>query len=216
MLRRICFTLLCSLIVSIEVYSIGASPFAVKIKQSDGTEITVKPHGDERKRWFTTNDGYRVIRNGEGVFEFAQEGRTGEVVLSGLKAADISKRSDTVRQFLKSIPKNLGATSSELKSATTTSDISLKNASASTTGNFKLLVISHTDSQGDDDRNLKLSIKRSETVISYLSSIGIKMDRLKAEGKGEKEIRNRCVNGVDCSDKEHEYNRRTEFKFSKK
>lgn len=81
---------------------------------------------------------------------------------------------------------------------------------------FKLVVISHTDSQGDDSGNLKLSIKRSETVISYLSSIGIKMERLKAEGKGEMEIRNRCVNGVDCSDKEHEYNRRTEFKFSKK
>jgi hypothetical protein len=42
------------------------------------------------------------------------------------------------------------------------------------------------------------------------------MERLKAEGKGETEIRNRCINGVDCSDKEHEYNRRTEFKFSKK
>ena len=80
---------------------------------------------------------------------------------------------------------------------------------------FKLLVISHTDSQGDDDGNLKLSIKRSETVISYLSSVGIKMDRLKAEGKGEMDIRNRCTNGVDCSDKEHEYNRRTEFKFSR-
>jgi outer membrane protein OmpA-like peptidoglycan-associated protein len=80
---------------------------------------------------------------------------------------------------------------------------------------FKLLVISHTDSQGDDEGNLKLSIKRSETVISYLSSVGIKMDRLKAEGKGEMDIRNRCTNGVDCSDKEHEYNRRTEFKFSR-
>lgn len=81
---------------------------------------------------------------------------------------------------------------------------------------FKLLVISHTDSQGDDTGNLKLSVKRSETVISYLSSLGIKIDRLKAEGKGELEIRNRCTNGIDCSDKEHEYNRRTEFKFSKK
>lgn len=82
--------------------------------------------------------------------------------------------------------------------------------------NFKLLVISHTDSQGEDESNLKLSIKRSESVISYLNSLGIKQDRLSAEGKGEKEIRNRCINGVDCSDKEHEYNRRTEFKFSKK
>jgi outer membrane protein OmpA-like peptidoglycan-associated protein len=81
---------------------------------------------------------------------------------------------------------------------------------------FKLLVISHTDSQGDDSGNLKLSVKRSITVINYLSTLGISKDRLNAEGKGEMEIRNRCVNGVDCSDKEHEYNRRTEFKFSKK
>lgn len=81
---------------------------------------------------------------------------------------------------------------------------------------FKLKVVSHTDSQGDDASNLRLSIKRAETVILYLNSLGITMDRLSAEGKGETEIRNRCINNVDCSDKEHEYNRRTEFKFYKK
>lgn len=81
---------------------------------------------------------------------------------------------------------------------------------------FRMKVTSHTDAQGDDDSNLKLSMKRSETVTEYLSSLGINNDRLSAEGKGELDIRNRCKNGVDCSDKEHEYNRRTEFKFSKK
>jgi outer membrane protein OmpA-like peptidoglycan-associated protein len=81
---------------------------------------------------------------------------------------------------------------------------------------FNLLVVSHTDSQGDDESNWKLSVKRSEVVNNYLISIGINKERLKAEGKGETEIRNRCINNVDCSDKEHEYNRRTEFKFSKK
>ncbi|MES2567177.1 MAG: OmpA family protein [Bacteroidota bacterium] len=81
---------------------------------------------------------------------------------------------------------------------------------------FKLKVTSHTDAQGDDANNLKLSMKRSETVIDYLNSLGINKDRLSAEGKGELEIMNRCKNGIDCSDKEHEYNRRTEFKFSKK
>jgi outer membrane protein OmpA-like peptidoglycan-associated protein len=86
----------------------------------------------------------------------------------------------------------------------------------STYPDFNLLVISHTDSQGDDNSNLKLSVKRSQTVIDFLNSEGVKMNRLKADGKGEMEIRNRCKNGVDCSDKEHEYNRRTEFKFSKK
>ena len=81
---------------------------------------------------------------------------------------------------------------------------------------YKLKVTSHTDSQGDDDSNLKLSLKRAEAVIEYFNVLGIKKDRLSAVGKGEIEIRNRCKNGVDCSDKEHEYNRRTEFKFTKK
>lgn len=79
----------------------------------------------------------------------------------------------------------------------------------------QLQVISHTDAQGDDASNLALSAKRSEAVINYLIAQGIPISRLKAIGKGETEIRNRCANGVNCSDKEHEYNRRTEFKFIK-
>lgn len=81
---------------------------------------------------------------------------------------------------------------------------------------FQLEIISHTDSQGDDKSNLTLSAKRSESVVDYLIKLGVDSSRLKAVGKGEKEIRNRCKNGVDCSDKEHEYNRRTEFKFTRK
>ena len=79
----------------------------------------------------------------------------------------------------------------------------------------KLEVISHTDAQGDDKDNLLLSEKRSKSVMDYFISKGADKTRLKAIGKGETEIRNRCANEVDCSDKEHEYNRRTEFRFSK-
>jgi peptidoglycan-associated lipoprotein len=62
---------------------------------------------------------------------------------------------------------------------------------------------------------MALSEKRSAFVIDYFVSKGIDRKRLSSIGRGETEIRNRCVNGIDCSDKEHEYNRRTEFKFSK-
>ncbi len=81
---------------------------------------------------------------------------------------------------------------------------------------FNISITSHTDALGDDAINLKLSVKRSEEVVNYLESKGISKERLKAEGKGETQIRNRCFNNIDCSDKEHEYNRRTEFKFTKK
>lgn len=79
----------------------------------------------------------------------------------------------------------------------------------------KLEVISHTDAIGDDKSNLALSKKRAAAVANYLIKHGIDAARIKTEGEGEKKIRNRCFNGVDCSNKEHEYNRRTEFKFTK-
>ncbi|MGZ3930727.1 MAG: OmpA family protein [Bacteroidia bacterium] len=79
----------------------------------------------------------------------------------------------------------------------------------------KLEVISHTDSQGDDASNMTLSEKRSDAVVEYLASKGVDKGRLKAVGKGETMIRNRFLNGVACSNKENEYNRRTEFYFIK-
>jgi outer membrane protein OmpA-like peptidoglycan-associated protein len=79
----------------------------------------------------------------------------------------------------------------------------------------KLEVISHTDSHGEDAANLSLSEKRSHAVVNYLVSKGIQKKRLKAIGKGETVIRNRCLNGVNCSDEEHAFNRRTEFNFTK-
>lgn len=80
---------------------------------------------------------------------------------------------------------------------------------------IKLEIISHTDSQGDDASNLVLSEKRANAVADYLVKNGIVKNRILAIGKGETQIRNRCYNAIPCSNKEHGYNRRTEFKFSK-
>ncbi len=80
---------------------------------------------------------------------------------------------------------------------------------------IKLEIVSHTDSQGDDATNLTLSKKRAEAVAEYLIKNGASEKRITTIGKGETQLRNRCSNGVSCSDKEHGYNRRTEFNFIK-
>lgn len=72
---------------------------------------------------------------------------------------------------------------------------------------------SHTDSQGNDDYNQRLSLRRAESAKNWLVSRGIKSSRIKAVGYGEEQILNDCVNGVDCTDEEHRFNRRTEFKI---
>lgn len=76
-----------------------------------------------------------------------------------------------------------------------------------------LEVISHTDSNGESSANLALTSKQSSAIITYLVSKGIVKTRLKAVGKGEADILNRCKDGVKCTESEHNKNRRTEFKF---
>jgi outer membrane protein OmpA-like peptidoglycan-associated protein len=80
---------------------------------------------------------------------------------------------------------------------------------------IKLEIISHTDSQGDDASNLVLSEKRANAVADYLIKNGISKNRSSAIGKVETQIRNRCFNYIACINKEHGYNRRTEFNYSK-
>jgi len=43
----------------------------------------------------------------------------------------------------------------------------------------------HTDSDGDDDLNMKLSQQRAESVMETMISLGVSPDRLQAKGLGE-------------------------------
>lgn len=74
---------------------------------------------------------------------------------------------------------------------------------------------SHTDSRGKDSYNLKLSQKRAESAVDYIISKGIDKNRITAKGYGETQLLNACANGVECSETEHQLNRRTEFKIVK-
>ena len=70
---------------------------------------------------------------------------------------------------------------------------------------------SHTDSRGGDALNMKLSTRRAESTVNYIIKHGIDPNRITAKGYGETQPVNRCVNGVKCSESEHQQNRRTEF-----
>ncbi len=72
-------------------------------------------------------------------------------------------------------------------------------------------VNSYTDSRGRDDFNKKLSIKRAKATVDYIINSGIAADRITGEGFGESHLINRCANGIYCTEKEHELNRRSEF-----
>lgn len=71
---------------------------------------------------------------------------------------------------------------------------------------------SHTDSRDSDKNNLVLSQNRANSAVDYLTSKGIERSRLVARGYGESQLTNDCVDGVTCSEEEHQANRRTTFK----
>ena len=50
-----------------------------------------------------------------------------------------------------------------------------------------VIAIGHTDSIGSDAYNQKLSVRRAESVKSYLVSKGVEPNRIYTEGKGEKQ-----------------------------
>jgi len=73
----------------------------------------------------------------------------------------------------------------------------------------------HTDSRGENDYNLKLSLKRAESAKSFLLREGIKSHRIQVFGYGEAYPRNHCIDNQECSEEEHSFNRRTEVKVTK-
>ena len=72
---------------------------------------------------------------------------------------------------------------------------------------------SHTDSRGSYRYNRSLSQRRAESVVRSLIECGIAEDRLVAKGYGETNNVNNCANNIPCSEREHQMNRRTEFKI---
>ncbi len=79
--------------------------------------------------------------------------------------------------------------------------------------NISIEIASHTDSRGDAAKNMDLSQRRAQSVVDYLVAKGIQRSRLQARGYGETRLVNRCSDGVNCSEAEHQRNRRTQFRI---
>ncbi|MDQ3048009.1 MAG: OmpA family protein [Bacteroidota bacterium] len=71
----------------------------------------------------------------------------------------------------------------------------------------------NSDSRGDSDYNKKLSLKRALAVKNYLLLNGIDKSRIVGVfSLGETAPVNNCTDNKECSEDQHQQNRRTEFK----
>jgi len=77
---------------------------------------------------------------------------------------------------------------------------------------LKIAASSYTDSRGDDGYNMRLSEKRAKSSLDYIISKGIDPSRITSQGFGESQLVNECLDGKQCTEEEHQLNRRTNFK----
>ena len=82
---------------------------------------------------------------------------------------------------------------------------------------IKIQVNSYADCRGSNEYNLKLSIKRNESVLNYIHQRIEKSERVFGKGLGEENIESLGIkNECPCcsiTEEEHHQNRRTEFKI---
>ncbi len=74
---------------------------------------------------------------------------------------------------------------------------------------MKIQLTAHTDSRGHWKYNSALSKNRAKYAVKYLIKKGISKERLSHRGLGESQLRNECDEGIECTEEQHQYNRRT-------
>ena len=75
---------------------------------------------------------------------------------------------------------------------------------------------SHTDCRASDEYNEALAQRRAVSAATYIKKRIKDPSRITYKGYGESKLKNRCDDGVECSEEEHQENRRTEFLIQKK
>ena len=82
---------------------VPATPYPIKVAQPNGDTITIRLFGDERQHYFTSTDGYVIVKNAEGYFCYAAINADNEVIASKYK---VGKSGICMRRYLKNMSKD--------------------------------------------------------------------------------------------------------------
>lgn len=94
-------------IVTLNVFATTAFPEKVEFTQPNGEKVTIFMKGDEFIKYATTIDGFTLLYDSEGFFNYAMVNQEGNLVPSIFHAQDITKRTSAEIHFLQSISTGL-------------------------------------------------------------------------------------------------------------
>ena len=93
-------------ISAISAFAIPANPTPEKLRQPDGTYITLRLVGDEFSHYTTTDDGYTVVKSSSGYYVYA-ELSGGKLIPSDYIARDRAERTPADNLYLKRVAKSV-------------------------------------------------------------------------------------------------------------
>jgi outer membrane protein OmpA-like peptidoglycan-associated protein len=82
--------------------------------------------------------------------------------------------------------------------------------------NFYVELNTHADARGSTKYNMQLTEKRLNTIKTYLIKTGVFPSQISGITSGKSVILNKCINGVDCEDNDHNLNRRVSYKLMRR
>jgi M6 family metalloprotease-like protein/uncharacterized repeat protein (TIGR02543 family) len=141
--------LLVALLLPVNSVAVVAYPHPVEFKLPDGTTITIQLMGDEKVKWAETLDGYSILLNKEGFYEYAMLNESGDMVRSGIRAYNLKERSSSEKAFASGLSKRVTFSKSQVSIMKQIWEINQKEATKAfpTTGARKLIciLIGYTD-----------------------------------------------------------------------
>lgn len=88
------------------VLAVSAYPYPINITQPDGSKITILLKGDEHFNYAQTTDGFIIVRNTRGVYEYANINTANEIKPTGIKANNKKERDAKEIQYLQTLQRD--------------------------------------------------------------------------------------------------------------
>jgi M6 family metalloprotease-like protein len=107
-MKKLLFTIFTVILfITQEANAVPACPYPVQYQLPDGTAITITLKGDEWINWATSPDGYSLLLNKNGFYEYAVKDATDDLILSGIRTHNENERTSAEAAFLKNVQKDL-------------------------------------------------------------------------------------------------------------
>jgi M6 family metalloprotease-like protein len=125
------------------LFAVPAYPGLINFIQPDGSELEIYLKGDEKVKWAETTDGYSILFNRDGFYEYATLNQNNDMVPSGIRVNEIHLRNQTEIDFLNRTSKHLFYNEEQISTMVQIWNIyDRENTRAfPTTGNRKLICI---------------------------------------------------------------------------